>query len=107
VGQVTLVTVGGWGFVGDFLAFLDEIGFYALLDIEGKGFARVMVPIARLVMTYQMKVLMGISSINLVPAKLFRQVALMKLIGYTTAEMAAGFCDGSPETSSATVTLTK
>ena len=104
---MTLVTVSGWGFVGDFLAFLDEIGFYALLDIEGKGFARVMVPIARLVMTYQMKVLMGISSINLVPAKLFRQVALMKLIGYTTAEMAAGFCDGSPETSSATVTLTK
>jgi hypothetical protein len=88
-----LVTVSGWGFVGDFLAFLDEIGFYALLGIEGKGFVRVMVPIARLIMTYQMKVLMGISSINLVPARLFRQVALMKLIGYTTAEMASGFCE--------------
>jgi len=33
-GQVTLVTVSGWGFVGDFLAFLDEIGFYAQLGIE-------------------------------------------------------------------------
>jgi hypothetical protein len=92
-GQVTLVTVSGWGFVGDFLSFLDEIGFYALLGIDGKGFRRVMVPVARLIMTYQMKVLMGISSINLVPTKLFRQVALMKLIGYTTAEMAAGFCE--------------
>lgn len=91
-GQVTLVTVSGWGFVGDFLAFLDEIGFYALLGIEGRGFKRVMVPIARLIMTYQMKVLLGIGSINLVPAKLFRQVALLKLIGYTTAEMASGFC---------------
>ena len=91
-GQVSLVTVSGWGFVGDFLAFLDEIGFCALLGIEGKGFARVMVPIARLIMTYQMKLLMGISSINLVPTRLFRQVALMKLIGYTTTEMAAGFC---------------
>jgi hypothetical protein len=88
-----LVTVSGWGFVGEFLAFLDEIGFYALLGIEGKGFRRVMIPIARLVMTYQMKVLLGIGSINLVPTKLFRQVALMKLIGYTTAEMAAGFCE--------------
>ncbi len=86
------MTVSGWGFVGDFLAFLDEISFYALLGIEGKGFERVMVPIARLIMTYQMKVLMGIGSINLVPTKLFRQIALMKLIGYTTAEMAAGFC---------------
>jgi hypothetical protein len=91
-GQVTLVTVSGWGFVAGFLAFLDEIGFYALLDIEGQGFARVMVPIARLIMTYQMKVLMGIGSINLVPSRLFRQTALMKLIGYMTTEMAAGFC---------------
>jgi hypothetical protein len=90
---VTLVTVSGWGFVGDFLAFLDEISFYALLGIEGKGFVRVMVPIAKLIMTYQMKVLMGISSINLVPTKLFRQVALMKLIGYTTTELASGFCE--------------
>jgi hypothetical protein len=100
-GQVSLVTVSGWGFFGDFLAFLDEIGFYALLGIEGRGFRRVMVPIARLIMTYQMKVLLGIGSINLVPTSLFRQVALMKLIGYTTTEMAAGFCqrgklDGGP-----------
>ena len=34
-GQVTLVTVSGWGFVASFLAFLEEIGFYALLGIEG------------------------------------------------------------------------
>jgi hypothetical protein len=87
-----LVTVSGWGFVGDFLAFLDEVGFCALLGIEGKGFKRVMIPIARLIMTYQMKVLLGIGSINLVPTRLFRQVALLKLIGYSEAEMAAGFC---------------
>ena len=92
-GQVTLVTVSGWGLVGDFLAFLDEIGFYALLGIEGRGFKRVMIPIARLIMTYQLKVLLGIGSINLMPTKLFRQVALLKLIGYTEAEMAAGFCE--------------
>ena len=46
-----------------------------------------------------MKVLMGISSINLGPAKLFRQVALMKLIGYTTTEMAVGFCERGKLTS--------
>ncbi len=86
------MTVSGWGFVGDFLAFLDEIEFCALLGIEGKGFARVMIPIARLILTYQMKVLMGIGSINLAPTRLFRQVALMKLIGYTTTEMQIGFC---------------
>jgi hypothetical protein len=92
-GDVTLVTVSGWGFVADFLAFLDQIGFHALLGIEGRGFMRVMIPVARLIMTYQMKVLLGISSMNLVPTKLFRQAALLKLIGYTEGEMAAGFCE--------------
>jgi len=91
-GDVTLVTVSGWGFVASFLAFLDEIGFYALLGIEGRGFKRVMIPVARLIITYQLKVLLGIGSMNLVPTRLFRQFALLKLIGYTEAEMAAGFC---------------
>ena len=91
-GQITLVTISGWGFVASFLAFLDEISFFALLDLEGKGFKRVMIPIARLVMTYQLKVFLGISSINLVPTKLFREVALLQLIGYTTTQLQTGFC---------------
>lgn len=93
MGQITMVGVCGWGFVASFLAFVDEIGFYAILGIDGKGFKRVMIPVARLIMTYQMKILMGISSINLVPTKLFRQTALLKLIGYTTAQMQVGFCE--------------
>jgi len=68
------------------------LSFYALLDIEGTGFKRVMIPVARLIMTYQLKILLGIPSINLVPTKLFREVALLKLIGYTTTQMQAGFC---------------
>lgn len=91
-GQVDLVTICGWGFVGTFLAFLDELRFYALLDIEGKGFKRMMIPVARLIMTYQLKILLGIPSINLVPTKLFRDVALLKLVGYTTTQMQVGFC---------------
>ena len=47
---------------------------------------------ARLVLTYQLKVLLGIGSMNLAPAKLFRDVALMRLVGYTAAELRAGFC---------------
>jgi hypothetical protein len=91
-GQISLVTISGWGFLASFLAFLDEIGFYALLDIEGTGFKRVMIPVARLIITYQLKILLGIPSINLVPTKLFRDVALLKLIGYTTTQMQIGFC---------------
>jgi Transposase DDE domain len=91
-GQVALVAVSGWGFVASFLAFLDELEFFALLDLEGKGYKRVMIPLARLVLTYQLKVLLGIGAMNLVPAKLFREVALMRLVGYTAAQLRAGFC---------------
>jgi hypothetical protein len=91
-GQVDLVTLSGWGFVSSFLAFLDQLQFFALLDLEGQGFQRVLIPIARLVLTYQLKILLGIGSINLVPTKLFRELALLRLIGYTATQMQVGFC---------------
>jgi hypothetical protein len=91
-GQVDLVTVSGWGIVEQWLAFLEELAFFALLDLEGSGFQRVMIPLARVLLTYQVKILLGIGSINLVPTRLFRDIALLKLIGYTTTQIAAGFC---------------
>jgi hypothetical protein len=74
------------------LAFLEEVRFSALLDLPGEGFCRVMIPVARLILTYQLKILLGIGSINLVPTTLFRERALLKLIGYTTLQLQAGCC---------------
>jgi hypothetical protein len=91
-GRIDLVTISGWGVVSSFLAFLDELSFFALLDLEGKGFKRLMIPIVRLVLTYQLKIFLGIGSVNLVPTKLFREIALLQLIGYTTTELQVGFC---------------
>ncbi len=67
-GQVDLVTVSGWGIVEQWLAFLDELTFFALLDVEGTGFQRVMIPIMRLILTYQVKILLGIGSMGSVGA---------------------------------------
>jgi len=91
-GELAMVTVCGWGIVASFLTFLDELTFLALLGIEGRGFKRVMIPIAQLIMTYELKVLLGIPSMNLVPTKLFRERALLRLIGYTATQMQVGFC---------------
>jgi Transposase DDE domain len=91
-GHIDLVTISGWGFVSSFLVFLDELEFFALLDLDGKGFQRVLIPIARLILTYQLKILLGIASINRVPTKLFREIALLQLIGYTSTQLQAGFC---------------
>jgi hypothetical protein len=91
-GHVDLVTISGWGFVASFLTFLDQLEFHVLLDLDGQGFLRVMIPIARLILTYQLKILLAIPSMNLVPLKLFREVALLQLIGYTTTQIRSGFC---------------
>lgn len=91
-GKIDLVTVSGWGFVAGFLSFLEELRFFALLDLEGTGFKRVLIPIGRLVLTYELKILLGIGSINLVPTTLFREIALLRLIGYTTTQLQVGFC---------------
>ncbi len=91
-GQVDQVSVSGWGYLARFLGFLEQLEYVALLDLEGQGYQRVLIPLARLVLTYQLKVLLGIGSINLVPTRLFREVALLQLIGYTTLQLQAGFC---------------
>lgn len=90
-GRVTLVTITGWGFVAEFLAFLEHLEYFAVLDLEGRGYQRVLIPLGRLVLTYQLKVLLGISSMNQVPTTLFREVALLQLIGYTATQLQAGF----------------
>jgi hypothetical protein len=92
-GQITGVTVTGWSYVAQFLSFLDLVGYCALLNLEGRGFVRVMIPIAQLVLTYHLKVLLGIGSINRVPTQLFREWALLQLIGYTTTQLQSGFCE--------------
>jgi len=91
-GQISQVTVSGWGLAARFVAFVEQLEYAALLEVDGQGFQRVMIPIARLLLTYHLKVLLGIPSMHLVPTTLFREVALLQLIGYTTAQLQAGFC---------------
>lgn len=71
-GQADLVTITGRSFATNFLTFLDRLEYRILLDLDGQGFLRVMIPIARRHLTYQPKIL--------------REIALLQLIIYTTAQ---------------------
>jgi len=53
---------------------LEEIRFFVLLGVGGKGYRRVMFPIAWFLMAYRLEVLLGIPSMNLAPSKLFREL---------------------------------
>jgi hypothetical protein len=45
-----------------------------------------------LILTYEVKVLLGLAGMNCVGKTLFRDTALLKLIGYTTRQLHSGFC---------------
>jgi hypothetical protein len=91
-GEVTMISNASWVFIEPFLLFLHEVGFFDLIGVDGKKFRRQMIEVSLLVMTYSAKVLLGIPSINQVPGRLFRDRALMLLIGYSTDQLLSGFC---------------
>jgi hypothetical protein len=92
-GEVNMVGGTGWSFVEPFLAFLGEIGFYEVIRIDGERFVRKMMAVSLLILTYEVKVLLGLAGMNCVGKTLFRDIALLKLIGYSTRQLQIGFCE--------------
>jgi hypothetical protein len=91
-GEVNMVGGTGWSFVEPFLAFLGEIGFYEVIQVDGERFVRKMMAVSLLILTYEVKILLGLAGMNCVGKTLFRDIALLKLIGYSTRQLQAGFC---------------
>jgi len=91
-GEVSMVGGTGWSFVEPFLAFMGEIGFYEMIQVDGERFMRKMMAVSLLILTYEVKVLLGLSGMNCVGKTLFRDIALLKLIGYTSQQLQEGFC---------------
>lgn len=96
-GEVTQISSASWAFIEPFLLFLQELGFFELIGVEGQKFRRQMIEVSLLIMTYSAKVLLGLSSINQIPGRLFRDRALMLLIGYSTDQLLSGFCQRGHE----------
>jgi hypothetical protein len=56
-----------------------------------------MIPTVLMILTYEMKQLMGISSMNQLEEHLFRDTALLKIIGFTARQIQEGFCHRGKE----------
>jgi hypothetical protein len=92
-GDYEMITGTGWGFLDRFFIFLFSIGFFSSLEVEGSGFERIMIPLAKLFITYEVKILLGIESVNKITGYLFRDTALLMIIGFTAKQIKEGFCD--------------
>ncbi|MFH1757977.1 MAG: transposase [Pseudomonadota bacterium] len=82
----------GWGFLDHFFIFLFSLGFFARVDFRPQRVRRVMVPTLLMILTYEVKQLIGISSMNQLEEHLFRDTALLKIIGFTARQIQEGFC---------------
>lgn len=93
-GNYEAITGNNQGLMDRFFAFMHTLGFLDLVEkVKGEGYQRIMIPIAKLLLTYQAKVLLGISSMNKVPDLLLNEIGILKLIGFTARQIKGGYCE--------------
>ena len=77
----------------DFFYFLHELGVVAWLgDVQGTTVQREMVPCVQYLLLYNLKTLFGIESMNALPALLFSDEVLMRLVGFNAHQVRHGVC---------------
>ncbi len=77
----------------DFFYFLQELGVGDWFsDVQGTGIQREMVPVVQYLLLYSLKTLFGIESMNALPALLFSDEALMRLVGFNAQQVRQGVC---------------
>jgi hypothetical protein len=86
----TIETTGIGNFDGLF-AFLLYINFFSLFDFRPSCRKRVMIPLIYLLSTYSLKVILRISSLNRIDSFLFKDRALLEMIGFTGVHFEEGF----------------
>lgn len=94
-GNYEILQDAGWGFLDKFIIFLKTLGFLEVLNVDGEGYVRRMITISKLLMTYQMKILLGIAHMNQVPDTLFNDTGLLMLLGFTARQIKHGHCKRS------------
>ena len=82
------------GLLDPFFEFLDEAGVAECLkELEQKDYQRVMVSIVLLTITYMVKILIGVPSMNAMPNLLFAKTSIMRIIGFNARVLDEGICE--------------
>jgi hypothetical protein len=77
----------------DFFYFLQQLGVVDWLgDVQGTAVQREMVPFVQYLLLYSLKTLFGIESMHALPALLFSDEALMRLVGFNAQQVRQGVC---------------
>ena len=86
------------GLLDAFMAYLREIGFLAFLESFTPSLReRFMIPSCFVLLTYMVKTLLGIDAVYAMPALLFTDPAMMRVIGFNARWIEEGLCRRSHE----------
>jgi len=85
------VSLTGWGRLDEFIYFLHGLGYFKILQRAKLEILRTGIPHYLLLSTFSMKILLGIPSVRKVKENLFREKAVLKLLGYTVKQIEKGF----------------
>jgi Transposase DDE domain len=76
-----------------FFHFLQALGVLDLMaHVQGQGIQREMVPCVQYLLLYGLKTLFGIEGMNALPALLFSEEAMMRLVGFNAHQVRHGVC---------------
>jgi hypothetical protein len=77
----------------DLFYFLHQVGVMRMLsEVHGTAIQREMLPCVQCVLLYGVETLLGIESINALPALLFSDGALMRLVSSNAQRVRRGVC---------------
>jgi len=85
------VSLTGWGRLDEFIYFLHEMKFFKILKGAELEIIRSGIPHYLLLSAFCAKILLGIPSIRKVKENLFREKAILQLLGYTVVAIENGF----------------
>ncbi|MBI4334732.1 MAG: hypothetical protein HY673_26050, partial [Chloroflexi bacterium] len=90
--EYTDMTPTGVGVADLFFALMDQLGIMKRLEEEKGTYQRRLIPIVLLLLTYCVKIMIGLDSMNKLPTHLFRDGGLLRRIGFTAKQIDEGIC---------------
>ncbi len=90
-GEYDKASTTGLGNFDGLFCFLIDIDFPGLFDFIPDCRKRVMIPLVYLLSTYSLKVIKGLDSVNQIDEQLFKDRALLEMIGFTGVHFEQGF----------------
>jgi len=90
-GEYDKASMTGFGNFDELFSFLNEVDFFSLFNFRPDCRQRVMIPMVYFLSTYSLKVIANLDSLNQIEDQLFKDRAILEMVGFTGVHFEQGF----------------